>query len=193
MIDLTPATGMLAQVVTDINDDQLAAPTPCDGATVADLLDHVDGLSLAFAETAGKRGGEQGPSADGTQLTADWRTRIPERLARLAGAWQDEAAWSGMTKAGGQELPAEVAAAVAINEVLVHGWDLAVATGQAYSGDDALVQAAFSFVQPTVEQNPGGSPGLFGPPVAVAQDAATLDRLIAATGRDPGWRPAGAS
>jgi uncharacterized protein (TIGR03086 family) len=193
MIDLTPATGMLARVVSDISDDQLAAPTPCEGSTVADLLDHVDGLCLAFTGAAGKVPSDQGPSADGDQLAAGWRTRIPERLALLAGAWQDEAAWSGMTKTGGLELPGEVAAAVAINEVLVHGWDLAVATGQSYSGDDALVQAAFSFVRPTVEQNPGGSPGLFGPPVAVAQDAATLDQLIAATGRDPGWRPAGAS
>jgi uncharacterized protein (TIGR03086 family) len=190
MIDLTPATGMLARVVSDISDDQLAAPTPCDGSTVADLLDHLDGLCLAFTGAAGKVPGDHGPSANGDQLAAGWRTRIPERLALLAGAWQDEAAWSGMTRAGGLDMPGEVAGTVAINEVVVHGWDLARATGQAYPGDEGTVQAAFSFVRPTVEQNPGGTPGLFGPPVAVAESAPALDQLIAATGRDPGWRPA---
>jgi uncharacterized protein (TIGR03086 family) len=188
MIDLTPATGMLARVVSDISDDQLAAPTPCEGSTVADLLDHVDGLCLAFTDAAGKLPSDRGPSANGDQLAAGWRTRIPERLALLAGAWQDEAAWAGMTRAGGLDMPGEVAGAVAVNEVVVHGWDLAVATGQAYPGDEGTVQAAFSFVRPTVEQNPGGTPGLFGPPVAVADSAPALDQLIAATGRDPGWR-----
>jgi uncharacterized protein (TIGR03086 family) len=192
MLDLTPATGTLARIVTDIRDDQLGAPTPCGGSSVADLLDHVDGLCLAFTASAAKEASSRGPSAaDGTRLGADWRTRIPARLAELAGAWQDEAAWSGMTKAGGLDMPSEVAGRVAINEVVVHGWDLAEATGQDYACDSELVQAASSFVQSVVAQNPDGSPGLFGPPVAVAQDAPALDRLLGATGRDPAWRLGG--
>jgi len=192
MLDLTPATGTLARIVTDISDDQLGAPTPCRGSSVADLLDHVDGLCLAFTAAA-KGASSRGPSADGAQLGADWRTRIPARLAELAGAWRDEAAWSGMTTAGGLEMPGEVAGRVAINEVVVHGWDLAEATGQDYACDGDLVQAASSFVQSVVAQNPDGSSGLFGPPVAVPQDAPPLDRLIGLTGRDPGWRPGGNS
>lgn len=188
MLDLTPATGTLARIVTDIRDDQLGAPTPCRGSSVADLLDHVDGLCLAFSAAAAKAG-SRGPSADGARLGADWRTRIPARLAELAGAWRDETAWSGTTTAGGLEMPGEVAGRVAINEVVVHGWDLAEATGQDYVCDDELVQAASLFVQSVVAQNPDGSAGLFGPPVAVPQDAPALDRLIGATGRDPAWRP----
>jgi uncharacterized protein (TIGR03086 family) len=192
VLDLTPATGMLTQVVTDISDDQLGAPTPCGGASVADLLDHVDGLCLAFTAAAAKDAGVQGPSADGAQLAANWRTRIPGQLAQLAGAWQDDAAWSGMTIAGGLDMPGEVAASVAINEVVVHGWDIAVATGHDYACDDDLIQAAFTFVQSAVAQNPDGTPGLFGPPVAVPDTAPPLDKLIAATGRDPRWQPASA-
>ena len=189
MTDLTPATGMLARIVTRIGDDQLSAPTPCRGMTVADLLDHVDGFSLAFAAAAAKQPGGGAPSADGTRLVPDWRTRLPEQLARLADAWQDETAWAGMTAAGGLEMPAQVAGNVAINEVVVHGWDIAKATGQDYGCDGELVQAAFSFVQAAVERSPEGTPGLFGPPVAVAAGAPALDRLIGLTGRDPGWRP----
>ena len=88
MLDLTPATGALARIVTDISDDQLGAPTPCRGSSVADLLDHVDGLCLAFAAAAAKEASSRGPSADGARLGADWRTGIPARLAKLAGAWR---------------------------------------------------------------------------------------------------------
>jgi len=84
-------------------------------------------------------------------------------------------------------MPGEVAARVATNEVLVHGWDLAAATGHEYLADPALVEAAREFVEPTVSQNPAGVPGLFGPPVDTPPDASPLDRLVAMTGRSPIW------
>jgi len=193
MLDLTPATGMVARLVSDIGDGQLGAPTPCRGTTVADLLDHLDGLCLAFTAAAAKdaAAGRQAPSADGSRLGPDWRIRISGRLAHLAGAWQDETAWGGMTRAGGLDLPGEVAGHVAINEVVVHGWDIAAATGHDYACETELVQAAYAFAQSAVAQNPGGSPGLFGPPVAVPDSAPLLDRLIGLTGRDPALRPDG--
>ena len=193
MLDLTPATGMLTQVVTDIGDDQLGVPAPCRGTTVADLLDHLDGLCLAFAAAAAKdrTAGRQAPSADGSRLGSDWRMRISDRLAQLASAWQDETAWTGMTQAGGVDLPGEVAGHVAINEIVVHGWDIAAATRHDYACETELVQAAYAFVQSAVAQNPGGSPGLFGRPIAVPDSAPLLDRLIGLTGRDPAWRPDG--
>jgi len=191
MLDLTPATGMLTQVVTDIGENQLGAPTPCRGTTVADLLDHLDGLCLAFTAAAAKdqAAGGRAPSADGSRLGPDWRIRISDRLARLASAWLDEAAWAGMTRAGGVDLPGEVAGHVAINEVVVHGWDIAAATRHDYSCETGLIEAAYAFVQSAVAQNPGGNPGLFGPPVPVPDSAALLDRLIGLTGRDPAWQP----
>ena len=193
MLDLTPATGMLTQVVTDIGDDQLGAPTPCRGTTVPDLLDHLDGLCLAFTAAAAKdpAAGSQAPSADGSRLGPDRRIRLSDRLAHLASAWQDETAWAGLTRAGGVDLPGEVAGHVAINEVVVHGWDIATATRHDYACETELVQAAYAFVQSAVAQNPGGSPGLFGRPIAVPDSAPLLDRLIGLTGRDPAWRPDG--
>jgi uncharacterized protein (TIGR03086 family) len=192
MLDLTPATEMVTRVVADIDDDQLGAPTPSRGTTVADLLDHLDGLCLAFTAAAAKdlAAGRQAPSADGSRLGPDWRTRIPGRLAQLASAWQDKTAWDGMTRAGGVDLPAEAAAHVAINEVVVHGWDLAAATGHDYACETELAQTAYAFAQSAVAQNPDGSEGLFGPPVAVPESAPLLDRLIGLTGRDPAWKPA---
>jgi uncharacterized protein (TIGR03086 family) len=191
MIDIEPATHALAKVVDGVRDDQLMAGTPCADMPVATLLDHVDGLALAFTQAADKSvapGGGPPPQASAANLTTDWRTRIPHRLAALAGAWRNDDAWSGMTYAGPIEMPAEIAAYVAIDEVVVHGWDLAVATGQDYDVDDTLVEAALGFVAPQVEQNPNGTPGLFRPRVDVPEGAPLLHRLIGATGRDPRWR-----
>jgi uncharacterized protein (TIGR03086 family) len=192
-LDLTPATETLAEVVSGIGDDQLSAPTPCRGVTVADLLDHVDGLCLAFTAAAAKdlEAGTQPPSADGSRLGADWRTRIPGRLAALAAAWRDDAAWAGMTRAGSVDLPAEVAATVAIDELVVHCWDLAMAAGLNFAADEAMLNAAYGFAQAAVARDPDGSAGLFGPPVAVPDGAELLDRLLGLTGRDPVWRPDG--
>ena len=189
MLDLTPATDAVAGVVTAVRDDQLDGPTPCPEMTVAALLDHLDGLAQAFAAAAAKTPLDAGASVDASRLGDDWRTRIPARLAALAAAWQDGDAWTGMTAAGGVDLPGEVAGLVAVDEVVVHGWDLARATGQRLVVPDAVVDGALGFVRQAVAEHPEGTPGLFGPPVAVPDDAPALDRLVGLAGRDPSWTP----
>jgi uncharacterized protein (TIGR03086 family) len=184
--DLTPAADQLAAVVAAVPDDALDGPTPCPEMTVAALLDHIAGLSLAFTWAATKEpapGGVAAPQADADALPGDWRTLIPERLAALASAWQAPEAWEGMTMAGPIEMPAPDAALVALDELVVHGWDLARATGQPYAPADASLDAVESFVAQFSEP----VPGLFGAAVPVADDAPRLDRVVALTGRDPGW------
>ncbi len=193
MLDLHPATDAVKDLLGGIRDDQLSRPSPCTEASLDDLIDHLDGLAMAFTAAAAKTpvdGGNRGPSADASRVGADWRERVPERLAALAVAWSDPAAWTGMTQAGGQDLPGEVAGIVALKEVVVHGWDVAVASGQGFTCPQDLVAAAAGFVRSSVSQNPQGTPGLFGPPVPVADEAPPLVRLIALTGRDPAWRTA---
>jgi Mycothiol maleylpyruvate isomerase N-terminal domain len=58
MLDLAPATTTLAALVNGVRDDQLSARTPCTESTLADLLDHVDGLSQAFTAAATKSNAE---------------------------------------------------------------------------------------------------------------------------------------
>lgn len=193
MLNLEPATHVLAELVEGVGNDQLRAPTPCRDISVGDLLDHIYGLSLAFTAAARKQplAGADGPPPppDASRLMADWRERIPEQLAELARAWNEESSWTGMTRAGGVEMPGEVAGLVALDEVAVHGWDIAVATGQRFSCEPELLEAVHGFVEASVEESPEGTPGLFGPPVSVAADAPLVDRVIGLTGRDPAWRP----
>jgi uncharacterized protein (TIGR03086 family) len=187
-LDFGPATTTVARIVAGVRDDQLADPTPCPAMTVADLLDHLHGLSLAFTLAARKEPipGGGAPSADGARLPDGWREAIGGRLAALAAAWADPAAYDGLTMAGPVEMPGEIAALVAIDEVVVHGWDLSRATGQDYDPGESAVLAALGFAQTFDGPTDGG---LFGPPVAVPDDAPALDRLAGATGRDPAWRP----
>ena len=192
-VDLEPAARCLADLVARVPDDLLDAPTPCPAYTLGDLVDHIGGTALAFTGAAVKDPGDatsQGPSGDASRLEDDWRARIPRDLVTLAEAWRDPTSWTGMTKAGGVELPGEVAGLVALDELVVHGWDVARATGQTYESDPATLEAVHDFVaqfsEPGMEAERAG---LFGPVVDVPADAPLLDRVIGLTGRDPAWSP----
>lgn len=85
MVDLGPAARQLTSLLQGVTDDQLAAPTPCEEYTLGDLIDHVNGLSLAFTSAANKdvgAGTSQAPSGQATRLGEDWRTRIPKAARR---------------------------------------------------------------------------------------------------------------
>ena len=193
LIDLEPATRRMAALVSRIPEELLDGPTPCPAYTLGDLLDHVGGLTLAFTAAATKAFGEAGsqaPSGDASRLGNDWRTRIPRDLAALAEAWRDPAAWNGMTQAGGIELPGEVAGLVALDELVIHGWDVARASGQAYDCEAPLLEVVHGFVaQFSGRGQEAQREGLFGPVVEVPEDAPLLDRVIGLSGRDPGWSP----
>jgi uncharacterized protein (TIGR03086 family) len=186
-LDLAPQAAEVARVIAGVRDDQLTDPTPCDGTSVAAMLDHFVGLTVAFRLGAEKSPMEGAPSADADHLPADWRERLPAQLDALVAAWDQPEAWDGTTEVGGVRMPAAAMGVVAANEVLVHGWDLAVATGQHYTADPASVAACTEFAAQAAAQGP--TPGLFGPPVPVPDDAPPLDRLLGLTGRDPAWRP----
>jgi uncharacterized protein (TIGR03086 family) len=191
-VDLGTAAEQTAAVVRGVGDDQLSSPTPCPAYNVADLLDHIGGLSVAFAAAANKALDDDvtgtPPQPDGSHLGDDWRTRIPRDVFAVAEAWRDPEAWTGMTQAGGVDLPGEVAGVVALNELVVHGWDLARATGQRYECDQATLEACHGFVSSF--SGPGSEDarsGLFGPVVDVPADALLLDQVIGLSGRDPEW------
>jgi uncharacterized protein (TIGR03086 family) len=186
--DLAPATAETARIVAGVRDDQLTDPTPCTGTCVAGLLDHLMGLALAFRLAAEKTTPPGGPSASAEDLDPQWRARLPEQLSALAAAWRDPGAWEGETEAGGVRMPAGAMGLVALDEVLVHGWDLAVATGQEYRPDPVSALACLEFVGDRSDEPADANPGLFGPVVPVPADAPVFDRLLGATGRAPGWR-----
>jgi uncharacterized protein (TIGR03086 family) len=190
--DLEPAARQLAKLVEGVDPQRLDAPTPCPDYTLGDLLEHVGGLALAFTWAARKEfpeGDSQAPAGDASRLPADWQTTIPRDLLAMADAWRAPDAWTGMTQAGGIDLPGEVAGIVALDELVIHGWDVARASGQDFVADETSLTAIQPFVASFAEPGAGDSE-LFGAPVPVPDGAPLQDRVIGLTGRDPNWSPA---
>ncbi|GAA3477586.1 TIGR03086 family metal-binding protein [Streptomyces yanii] len=189
--DLGPAARQIAALLDGIEEKQLTDPTPCPDYAVRELLAHLVGLSTAFRDAARK---DLGPTTDSSPAAAlpvlgdDWREALPPLLDELVTAWRDPAARQGMTRAGGVDLPGEVAATVALNELVVHGWDLARSTGQAYEADEASLRVSLAMLTP---RDDIPRPDIFGPPVPVPSDAPLVDRAIAMSGRHPDWQPGG--
>jgi uncharacterized protein (TIGR03086 family) len=190
MIDLRPATDRVARLLDGVRDDQLDDPTPCTGTPVRDLLNHLLGLTVAFRDAAGKVEGpttSTPPAKVSDPLPEGWREHLRTQLDQVAQAWSDPQAWEGRTMAGGVRFPAEAAGLVALNEVQMHGWDLARATGQPYEVDDASAEAVLPIVTPTGDDS--AREGMFGPPVDVPEDAPLFDRVLGLAGRNPNWTP----
>ncbi|KRD10714.1 TIGR03086 family metal-binding protein [Streptomyces sp. Root264] len=185
--DLGPQAAVVARLAEAVRDDRLDDGTPCPGCAVRNLLGHLTGLAVAFRDAARKDLGpttDTPPDAAAPDVGPGWREELAKALDALAEAWRDPAAWTGMTRAGGVDLPGAVAAAVAADELVIHGWDLARATGQAYEPDPAALAAAHAFLAGAVDPATGN--GVFGPVVPVPDDAPLLDRALGLSGRDPG-------
>lgn len=195
-LDLGPAAREVTRLLDGVSDKQLASPTPCEDYSVGALLDHLMGLSLAFTwaahkTTASHTGGQEGPGQpSAVYLDPEWRERLPHRLDELAKAWAKPAAWEGMTEAGGVRMPAEQMGVVTLDELVLHGWDLARATGQRFNCDPASTAAVLTFTSQSAQpENAAGREGLFGPVVDVPEGASDLDKALGYAGRDPGWTP----
>jgi uncharacterized protein (TIGR03086 family) len=87
---------------------------------------------------------------------------------------------------------------VVSDDLVLHGWDLARATGQDDTMDPDDVERLWSIttaIPPELMERyrtPGAfGPGVevYGPEVKVSEDAALQDRLLGLIGRDPGWLP----
>ena len=103
----------------------------------------------------------------------------------MAEAWQAPQAWNDLTKVGGGTMPAAIAGQAGLNELVIHGWDLARGTGQPYKVDETSAQASAEFL--SLASPEPGQRGPFGPIVEVPPDAPALDRALGLSGRDPNW------
>ncbi|WP_327172851.1 TIGR03086 family metal-binding protein [Streptomyces sp. NBC_01336] len=190
LLDLGPAARQITGMLTAIDDARLSGPTPCPDVTVGAMLAHVEGLAVAFRDAARKELGattDTAPSVESGVLDGGWRSTLPAALDDMVAAWRAPDAWQGMTRAGSVDLPGEVAGMVALNELVLHGWDLARSTGQSYGAEEAHLRNTLALLADVGDNPPADSP--FGPPVPVPDDAPLLDRAVARSGRRPDWLP----
>ncbi|HUZ53307.1 MAG TPA: TIGR03086 family metal-binding protein [Streptosporangiaceae bacterium] len=180
---LAEALDATGQLIAAVPEARWADPTPCPGWTVRDLVSHLVAGNAMFA---GEFGSQYQPP-DGQDLAAgtvgaDLLPAYRDSAAALLDAFGQPGALDTIVTVPFGTVPGIVALHLRITEVLVHGWDLAEATGQlvAFSEDVAEQELAFSRDKLS-DIPPGRRP--FAPPQPVADDAPAIDRLAACLGR----------
>ena len=173
--DALAATG---RIVAGIEPGQLHAPTPCDDYDVHGLLQHLISVNFWVAPLVeGKTIDEVGNALDREFAKDEYQTSADEADAAfsLPGAMERPVAVSY------GPVPAEVYAGHRFIDVLIHGWDLAKATGQDSRLDPELIEACWTVINPQMELLRGS--GMFGTDVPVPDDADSQTKLLAALGR----------
>jgi len=99
----------------------------------------------------------------------------------------DPVVWERMVGMGSAEMPAAMTATMLASDLVIHGWDLARATGQEYRCLDDTAEMTRRFVEDSSEQ--GRDMGIYGAAVPVGEQAPALDIALGLSGRDPGWKP----
>jgi uncharacterized protein (TIGR03086 family) len=167
-------------VVDRIGADQLHDATPCSRFTVHDVLDHMIVLGGSFAYWfRGEEAPEiMAPAVYGRVPAPEFRKTMDD----LLDAVRSPGAMERLIRAPIGEMPGSVFAQFVAFDGLVHGWDLATATGQGYEVPPAVVAAVDNFARGalTSEMRDGDT---FKDATAAPADAGQLERLIAFSGR----------
>jgi uncharacterized protein (TIGR03086 family) len=173
------ATGSL---VANVKADQLGDPSPNEGWSVRDLLNHVVAGNWWAEELAGGKTIEEvGDRLDGDVLGDDPAAAYHRSAAAAAAVFEKPGALDAPCAVSYGPVPGSVYAGHRFIDVLIHGWDLAKATGQDPTLDPALVDAAWEVLQPQLA--PLQASGAFGTRIDVPDDADPQTRLLAELGR----------
>ena len=167
---------MVEEIVDRITPDQLQRATACAGFTVEGVLEHMIAGATSFAPAF--RGEAAEGEAGGGSVHERWR----QAMFDLLNAVRSPGAQARTVSAPFGEVPGSVFARFVALDGLVHGWDLATATGQPYGPSDDLVREVHAFARQalTDAMRDGDT---FAAPADAPPDAGPMERLVAFTGR----------
>jgi uncharacterized protein (TIGR03086 family) len=192
---LTRALDQVGDLVAGTAPDALDRPTPCDDWDVRTLLDHLVGVHRRIAHVGA---GGLFSEVDSMPEVAAGRhlAELTSARADLDASWglggSDAAVLDRVLTVPWGTMPGRFVGFGYVQELTVHAWDLAAATGRTGGLDDGLAAAIEDTARRVLPAEPRGGPIPFGPPVAVADGAAPTVRLIAWLGRDPAFATNGA-
>ena len=169
-------------IVAGITPGQWQANTPCDGWDVHALLNHLVAGNLWAAELgAGATIEDVGDRLDGDMLGADPAASYAASAAAAAATFRRPGAMDAPCAVSYGPVPGSVYAGHRFLDVFVHGWDLAVATGQDPDLDPALMRACREVIEPQV--GAFRAAGALGHEPPVPPDATDQQRFLAMLGR----------
>jgi uncharacterized protein (TIGR03086 family) len=185
--EMASAAAEDARVVAGADGHELTQGTPCTDWDLRTLLNH----TILWTAYSAERRARDEPLPDGlteTDFVAEpgYAQAYAVQLDKAVAAWSDPAAWTRELNMMGSPTPSDGVGALLLAEMVLHGWDVARATGQDFHCDGPVVAAAAHAVDDNAElfrQYQG-----FAAPVALPDGASAFDRLLAASGRDPAWQ-----
>lgn len=166
-------------IIAGVKPDQLDLPTPCTEWNVRELENHLVGWARSFAaresgeEAAGDPAGYQSGD-DPAQEFDDARLTLVGALDRKLSAPADPAQTEGF--------PPSALTTMLTGEYVLHGWDLATATGQPVPFTDQEAEVSLGMRSFLTAESRGP---MFGPEVPAPAGATPLQEFIAFSGRRP--------
>jgi len=180
---LAEALDLFDRAVRETPDDRWGAPSPCPGWTAAAVVGHViGGLAMIGTMLATGRRPEP-PTGDPAALAGDrpdttWTIAYAQFRAALAATGP---AATIDTPSG--SIPVDAGLGQASLELLVHGWDLATATGRPFPIPASLAEPLLAELEPL--EAALRPTGMYGARVASPAGADAGERLLRFLGRDP--------
>ena len=178
--ELTPMVAAEAVLATlqpllrNLTAEDQPKPTPCDDFTCHQLAEHLMG-------SLGQLGGMSGVTVTNPSA-GSLENRVSVMAGQAIAGWRSVDMESTVPGPGGSTMPASFAASILPVELLLHGWDIAQSSGQRMHASDELVAYVAGLAEGLV---PGGRGSSFGAEVTAPEDADSLDRLAAYSGRTP--------
>lgn len=162
MHDATPCADWdVRQLVNHLVNENRWLPPLLDGRTIADVGDRFDG------DLVGDDPAATWADAMAASVAAVGEPGVLERTVHVS--------FGDIT---GAEYLSQI-----VTDHLIHGWDLARATGGDESADPELVAFVAEFMAPQVDM--WRSAGVFGPAIDAPEGADDFTRLLCLTGRQP--------
>jgi uncharacterized protein (TIGR03086 family) len=173
-----------ANAANAANAENLDQKTPCTDWDLRTLLNHTI-LWTSYSAERRAHGESVAEELMSKDFTAEpgYAQAYQDQIAKAVQAWSSPQAWVGDRNVMGSAMPAADIAAMLIMEMVLHGWDIAKATGQDYHCDDAVARNLLKTVEAQGDmfrQYQG-----FAAIVPVPADAPAFDRALALSGRDP--------
>ena len=158
------------------------APTPCTEWDLRALVNHIAGENLWAAELfPGKTMADVGDALDGDVLGDDPIAMFNRSVAAAKAVVSAPGAVEATCHLSFGDYPGSEYAKQLFMDLLIHGWDVAKATGQDATLDPQLVEACYPVAEEAVAQF--GQYGVFGTKVGVPADVSRQTSLLALVGR----------
>jgi uncharacterized protein (TIGR03086 family) len=169
------ALAVIQPILRGLTSEDRPKATPCTEFTCHELAEHLFGSLTGLGAMAGATvvNPEEG----------SLENRVSVMAAQVIDAWRTVDLDGTVPGPGGSRMPASIGAVILPIELVLHGWDLAQASGQRIHISDELVEYVRGMAETVVPDGRGR--GAFAAEVTPADDATAVDRLAAYTGRTP--------